>query len=554
LKRLRRVLRREAHLTMARVEDSLFVNDQKVSASDLDLVGQSFLQFLDSLGLKSMTFLPSVTPEEMRAFIGAVGDLPSGAQDKEYWSRLSKDRGLKGILFDYRFYETRIGGAASDSGAFQVVAGARGVVKKQVQGAQPGLAVDEESFDRLLQRMPKEIGDLLLEGEEKEITSIIKRLFHGYLKSNPQVRQKVIGRCQHLFEGLITGLQNQLAKILAKPLLLVLSQEKDPAVLRELTNFLYRLSTLLVQFAEYPVATQIFLHLQRRYRKLLEANSEQAKMFEETLMKPLDPKAQDLILKDFHSKETLRQQNAVQLLGSLGKVASPLLIEVVKGEADLRIRQLAASLLSEQGYEAAKSLKRVFMLESTAEERLQILDVIDSVTRDLKAELVKALDDENEQVRAKAFKLARRLNTDEVEKILLERVDSMKGEVAGEAIKCLGSLRPQATLDKIASLMKTAKDKERLIACCQTLGQIGDPRGIELLQRVLSGQNLLSRRKKYLSPIRLAAAVALSFIHDPRASQILELCTRDRDPQVRQMAASLIQPSEPAEAPRPSKQ
>jgi len=70
----------------------------------------------------------------------------------------------------------------------------------------------------------------------------------------------------------------------------------------------------------------------------------------------------------------------VQLLGSLGKVASPLLIEIVKGDADLRIRQLAASLLSEQGYEAGKSLKRVFMLESTAEDRLQILDVVDSVT------------------------------------------------------------------------------------------------------------------------------------------------------------------------------
>jgi hypothetical protein len=198
LKRLHRVLKREAHLTMARVEDSLFVNDQKVTSSDLDLVGQSFLQFLDSLGLKSMTFLPSLTPEEMRVFIGAVGDLPSGAQDKDYWSRLSKEQGLKGILFDYRFYETRIGATARDSGAFQIVAGARGMVRKQVQGqgVAPSLAVDEESFDRLLQRMPKEIGDLLLEGEEKEITSMIKRLFHGYLKSNPQVRQKVIGRCQ----------------------------------------------------------------------------------------------------------------------------------------------------------------------------------------------------------------------------------------------------------------------------------------------------------------------------------------------------------------------
>jgi HEAT repeat protein len=95
--------------------------------------------------------------------------------------------------------------------------------------------------------------------------------------------------------------------------------------------------------------------------------------------------------------------------------------------------------------------------------------------------------------------------------------------------------------------MKTAKDKERLIACCQTLGQIGDPRGIDLLERMLSVQSFLSRRKKYISPIRVAAVVALSFIHDPRAAQILERCAHDRDPQVRQMAASLIHPSQPTE-------
>jgi HEAT repeat protein len=288
------------------------------------------------------------------------------------------------------------------------------------------------------------------------------------------------------------------------------------------------------------------LHLQRRYRKLLEANSEQAQVFEEILMKPLDPKAQELILQDFHSKETRRQQNAVQLLGSLGKVASPLLIEVVKGDADLRIRQLAASLLSEQGYEAAKTLKRVFMLESTAEERIQMLDIMDSVTRDVKAELVKAIDDDDERVRAKAFKLARKLNTDEVEKILLERADSMRGDVAADAIRCLGGMRREAALDKVGSLMKTAKDKERLVACCQTLGQIGDPRGIDYLERVLSVQTFLSRRKKYVSAIRVAAVVALSFIRDPRAAQILEHCTRDRDPQVRQMSASLISPAQSA--------
>jgi hypothetical protein len=95
--------------------------------------------------------------------------------------------------------------------------------------------------------------------------------------------------------------------------------------------------------------------------------------------------------------------------------------------------------------------------------------------------------------------------------------------------------------------MKTAKDKDRLIACCQTLGQIGASEGTDLLERVLSVESFLSRRKKYPSPIRVAATVALSFIRDPRAAQLLERCTRDRDPQVKQTAESLMHPSQPQE-------
>jgi hypothetical protein len=86
---------------------------------------------------------------------------------------------------------------------------------------------------------------------------------------------------------------------------------------------------------------------------------------------------------------------------------------------------------------------------------------------------------------------------------------------------------PEVALDKVGSLMKTPKDKERLVACCQTLGQIGDPRGIDSLERVLSVQTSLARRKKYVTAIRVAAVVALSFIYDPRTAQILEHCTRD---------------------------
>ena len=398
----------------------------------------------------------------------------------------------------------------------------------------------EEAFDDFLQKMPVHMSDLLLKGDEKEIHSIIRRMFQGYLQGTPQSRLKVVSRCMNLFEDLNVGLQNQLAKHLDNPLLLVLSQEKEPAVLKDLANSLNRLATLLIEFGEYSHASRILLHLHRRHRKLLEAKSEQADALEEILLRPLDPKAQQALLQDFLSRDASRQQNAVQLLGSLGRVVIPLLLNVVKREEDLRLRQLAASLLSEQGYEATKMIKREFVLQTSAEERIRILEVMDGVTRDLKTELLYALNDESPQIRQEALRLAERLNNDDVENILQELTESKKLDVAVAAIKHLAKLRPHAALEKVLVLVKSARERDRLIACCQALGQIGESACIDPLANILLLKGFLPGRKRHDSNLRVAATLALAQIKDPRSKDILAKCIEDKDQEVRQIARSVL--------------
>lgn len=535
---LDRVLSKRPALTLARVEKSLFVNGEKVSTSDFDLVAQSYLQFLDSIGLKSMTFLRGLPSNQMRTFVGALGELPNTGVDGTFWNRLAKDKGITGILFDRRLYETRF--VPSASGEFDIRASQVQVKRGLVTGRAAEEGFSQESLEDLFEKMPVHMSDLLLKGDEKEISSIIRRLFQGYLQGTPQARLKVISRCMSLFEDLNVGLQNELAKYLSNPLLLVLSQEKDSMVLKDLANSLNRLATLLIEFGEYAHASRILLHLHRRHRKLLEGKSEQADTLEQILVRPLDPKAQQVLFQDFLSRDSSRQQNAVRLMGSLGKITLPLLVNVVKREEDLRIRQLAASLLSEQGYEAAKMIKKEFVLQASAEERIRILEVIDSITRDLKTELVYALDDDDLRVREEAFRLAERLNNDEMEGLLLDLTESKKLEVAVAAIKHLAKLRPQAALGKILSFIKSAKERDRLVACCQALGQIGDASGVEPLTSILLFTNFLSRRKRHDSRIRTAAALALAQIDDPRSVEALSRCINDRDPHIRQIANSVL--------------
>jgi diguanylate cyclase (GGDEF)-like protein len=531
---LRRIFRKRPALTLARVGDDLLVNGEKLDTSEYDIVAKSFLSFLDSIALKSMTFLENVAPDEIKAFIGELGHLPEVGLQGSYWSAFAKEKGISGILFDQRLYEARMSTSTLEKSKPH-----RAVLRK-VERRQVSEPEGEASFDALLEKMPVHMSDLLLKGDNKQIGSMIRRLFRGYLKGSPEKRQKVINRCKNLMEGLNLGLQNQLAKLLVDPLLLVLSQEKDPAVLKDLANLLHNLSTLLLQFVEYPKATRILLHLRRRQRKLLEAGSEQGNVLAQILGRPLESRTQQLLLDDFRSGEPQRQQSAAQLLGSLGRITLPLFGEIIKTEDNPRIRQLAASLLAERGSEGAKQLKRALVTDTTPEERVRVLDVIDVVTRDLRSELPYVFRDENPQVRESALRLAERLNNAEVERLLMECVESEKGDVAAGAIKCLGRLKRAGSVEKVISVLKSTTEEACLIACCHALGQIGDPASFEPLENILRPQGFLIWKKKYSNDVRASAAFALREINDPRVSNLLRGFAQDPDARVREIALSVL--------------
>ncbi|MGD8371400.1 MAG: diguanylate cyclase [Syntrophobacterales bacterium] len=533
LQSLERILERKPALTLARVGNALLVNGEKIDTSDYGTLVQTVVKFLSSLSLTSLSFLAGVSADDLKIFIGALDQLPTVGLDVNYWLRLGQDNGLTTILFDQRVYEARVSPTRLASREVGVGTG----TAKVLRAVQPAESEAAETLEALEGKMPLRMSDLLLKGDETQIKQIIKRLFQEYLQGSLQTRQKVVNQCNSLLEGLNLGLRNQLAKLLAGPLLTVFSQEKDPVIIRELATLLHRLTTTLLHFAEYPWAGRILLHLHRRHGELLKGNSDQAALLKKIILRPLEPKTQQLLMEDFRSGEPGRQQNAAQLLGTLGPQTLPLLIHIIKNEENLRIRQMAATLVAEQGSEAAKLLKREFVLQTKSDARVRILEVIDSVTRDLKTELAYGLDDDNIEVHQAALQLAERLNDAQVEKLLLEYVDNDKVHVAVAAIKALGKLKSKAAIERFISVLQSAKDGERLIACCQSLGLIADPACIEPLARLLESKGFF-KRKRHSAEVRATAALALAQIKHPRVAQMLTQYTEDSDPRIRQIAST----------------
>jgi HEAT repeat protein len=332
---------------------------------------------------------------------------------------------------------------------------------------------------------------------------------------------------------------------LADPLLIAFLEEKDPKMLREIAFLLHHMATHLIQFGEYPVSSRILENLYGRYRKLVANKDPEAQRLAKFLDRKLEPTTQQLLVNDLKSAEVSRQENSARLLGSLGQVTIPLLVDIIKKEEDLRVRQIAANLLGEMGPEGGDLLKRELVLEGSLTERLRILQVIDTVTRDLKTELAFALEAEDPQVREAGFQLAERLNTSQVVELLLDYARSQNAGLAIDAIKCLGKLKSQAAIEVLARLLDATHDTKLMMACCQALGQIGEPAGVEPLVNILKGKGSFFRRKRRSPQVRATAAFALAQIPHPRIPEILSRYVDDRDLRVKEIARTRAYSSSP---------
>jgi HEAT repeat protein len=543
LEAIQSILVKRHVLTLAQVSNSLVANGVKIDTTTIEPLVEGVRKLLDSIMLTSLTFLEGLSTQELKILLSALGQLPASGVDREYWPRFAREQGLSNILLDQVFYETRL-----TAGQVVVEESEAGEELEQiVEEIEP---VAEEQIDPFLKALPGQVNDLLMGEEEKQAQQMFQRLFKGFPERPIVTREKVVENCRRTMENLTLAVQHRYAKVLAEPVRAVFEEEKDSKILREIASLLHRMASILMQFAEYPLASRILAHLSNRHRQLEGSKDPHAQRLAKILDRKLDPTVQKLLMDDLLSEESSRQENATLLVGSLGRVGIPVLIDVIKKSEELRVRQLAASLMGQLGAEGAGLLKRELVLERKTEERLRVLEVIDTVTRDLKTELTYAIGDGDAALRQAAFQLAERLNDSHVVNLMMEYAKGPELQLAVEAIECLGRLKPAAAVSGLVSLLRNSKEQERLIACCRALGQIADPAAIEPLANTLAQKGFFSRRKTR-ADIRAAAIFALGQIAHPQVAKVLALYREDPDPRVREIArtressAKLFSPKSP---------
>jgi HEAT repeat protein len=515
--------------------DTLLVNGE-----NLDTTGttkfqgliDNFKSLLDEIGLESVSFLETISFHQLETFIGVMGDLPETGVNSGFWTNLAAEQGLSAILFDQQLYEIQVAHSLS-AGNIEVVAGDRPMAMLKGPRDEP---IPPERFEKYLEQLPEQVNDLFLDAKSALIEQAVYRVYLGLQGREPVMRNKVIGAWNNVLDRLAPAYQHDFAKILMDSLLIEFGLEKDPKLTLEMASLLSRLVTIFIQFVEYPPASRLLGNLAKQFQKFKTAKDSNTQLFARSMNLKLEPSAEDLLIEDLKSADPGRQRNAAQLLASLGAAVMPMLIEIIKREDNYRARQIAAILLQKLGPKAVDRLKHFLVLEISAQERARILEIIDTLTSDLKTELFHALGDEDAKVRQAAYRVVERLEGSQVIEWLQEFLQSRKPALAASAVKCLGNLRPPNIETELIALLNSTADDQLRIACCRALGQIAKPLSVDSLLQLLLPKRSFIFRKNQDAQVRAAAAFALGQISHPKATASLVRFVDDHDPRVREIA------------------
>ena len=568
------VLRKNIRLHITYLADSVLVNGERVDMTQHESTVTAFLQLMRRLQLRSITFSPGLTEQELSLMMETFGRISDETFGTGFWQHVSAEQDLPHVelkqqrgtggprvsstteyistapeklrtevgpspeletatkTFAHRDLEEPAGRIASEDD--QELKTTRQASDTILKVAAEGVELTHEFFESVADRLTDPMAD------EEQARQIIGQCFHDFEHQTPPIRTELIRTCDGLLdEGFITS-RPQWIGLITDPLLSVLAKEEDSRILAETASLLSRTVTSLIQFGDYGQAVRILVPLRKRQQQLRKERDQPVQLEEGIFFHGLEPKAQQLLLEDLSSQDTSRMQEAVQLLDGLGSLALPMLIEIVKREDGPRIRQIASQLLGKLGREASVLLRRELVLESSPEQRVRILEIIDGVTQDLKKELAYTLEDKHFSVRQATFQLMERLKDEKLTPLLVDCAHHKEVTIAVAAIASLGKIKPTTAVEVLVSLLDSCKESERLIACCQALGRIGDPASIEPLAQIMIPRRFFSLRKRRDPRVRASAAFALTQITHPRVVEILTTYLEDSDSRIRQIAHDAV--------------
>ncbi|MFP4571946.1 MAG: diguanylate cyclase [Desulfobacterales bacterium] len=535
-------LSRHGVLTIARVEDSVIINGVKADLTGYEALFGGMIKMLSYAGLNSITFSEQLSGADLKAFFEGLILTPKEMLNTGFWQEFARARQLRGVFFDRFVYDVgRINPLAAERQEQKETRKSHAGKEKTEDKERHGEAVepDEQDLARLLR-------DLFLEGRMKRFSSILSGTADKYSRSDPETRDRLLENFKEALCPQDWQPTAEYIKLVADLLVIpAFEAETEPQKAQKAATILHEAAANLILFDEYRPTARIFSII-RQHPHFEEKAGLETWAGPRAFGKNLDPRITDALVSDLKSADQTRRQEAYQLISTMGRGMAPMLIDIIRNQEDIRTRRLAAELLGRMDRQAIEQVRQSLIGENRPEKKSRILEVIDSVTTNLKTELRYILTDANEQVRHSAFRLAQRIDDPEIDALLAELARSKDKDLAIEAVNTIGRRNAANVSGVLIQILSETKNPDVISEVCRAMGRIGSSDFIQPLAKILMSGKKLFRLRKYPAKARIAAAYAICRIPGEHAQIMIKALKRDPDDRVRQAASVLVSQQGPS--------
>ncbi|MBS0013760.1 MAG: HEAT repeat domain-containing protein, partial [Desulfobacterales bacterium] len=529
-------------IVFSRVKTNLLINGTKVDSSGFEALYNGMIRFMAHTGIHSLTLTSGITEKDLNTFFQACFELPDQQALPGFWQELANRHKLSGLLINQRIYdEQQIHSRAEMTEAEDNQGHQHSSAGKKTAGdasepestapPEPMSGEDDQAFAVRLR-------DLFLKGETEQIKRILQQLAQLHAASDKTEKIRIRNRFYAVLDPPGWQPAGAYLKLVLSALMPLIEAETHGPAVRQAADRLHQCAASLILYGEYPAAAWIFSRLLQHPVLSADSGMEPSDR-PRVLGRQLDTQIVDMLRADMKASDRHRRQQACQLISTLGTGMTPMLIEIITQEQDIRVRRLAARLLANFGQAGTDRIKSALINETREDAKIKILEIIDGVTTELSTELRYTMADENQHVRQAAFRLIQKIDKPETTTLLGELASSRDSELAAEAINHLGTRKSAQAAGILAELAEKKNDPELLCAVCRAMGQHASDRFLPSLEKILFSKRRVFKKRLYPTRVRITAVYAVSRTPGSRARQMIDALKDDKDPRVRQAAAMM---------------
>jgi len=404
------------------------------------------------------------------------------------------------------------------------------------------LLTEKDSLELLQPDVRNELGRIIKEmdavGKQDIIKGILLKFAENFRAKTADTRFEAVKLYNKIISDIKALSAGELSDLLETVIRESVETETDSRVYDAYGKILIDSTRAAVKEYDYEKAEQILRMFRKHKRLENEGFAGKSVLAAAQLQKAAaSPEMLRLLINDIQSRDRSRQGDAYKVLIQMEETVTPGIIEAIKKNRDIGLREIMAAVIKKYGRNAVLSLINELEKDIPAVHMIRIIEILPSLECDSVSlsKLEHTINHHASEVRAETVSAAVRLKG-EKENLLLYALDDENPEVRKRAIEALGNMRSAGLFYSFKNKEKNEQDEKYF---CEAIGKINLDEAAEYLSEI--AKDVYFWQRKHSREVRISAIRALEHYKNDKTVRLLRKLSGAKDRFIRSNAELVLE-------------